>query len=297
MKAIGAVKEIEAVKGSRMMSVERSIEPDDLQGVSSMTDVDVETTREMAVVIDSVEMRYESKRGSVVALEPTSLEVERGSFTTIVGPSGCGKSTLLKLIAGLLTPSAGRLRVVGEPARAGNRDIGIMFQSPVLLPWRSVLENVLLPLDAINIRGADDRERAAGLLASVGLGGFEDRYPAELSGGMQQRVALCRALIVEPQLLLFDEPFGAVDAMTREQLNDLVMGICSAADTTAILVTHDIEEAVYLGDQVVVMSARPGRVIKKVDVDLPRPRGYSIRRLPAFVDRAAEVHSLLGLIR
>lgn len=285
------------MKGSKMMSVERSVEPDDLQGVSSMTGVDVEPTREMAVVIDAVEMRYGSKRGSVVALEPTSLEVENGSFTTIVGPSGCGKSTLLKLIAGLLSPLAGRLQVVGEPARAGNRDIGIMFQSPVLLPWRSVLDNVLLPLDAVNSRRPDDRDRAAGLLASVGLGGFEDRYPAELSGGMQQRVALCRALIVEPKLLLFDEPFGAVDAMTREQLNDLVMGICGAADTTAILVTHDIEEAIYLGDQVVVMSARPGRVLKKVDVDLPRPRDYSVRRLPAFVDRAAEVHSLLGLIR
>ena len=243
-----------------------------------------------AIRIDSVEMRYRSKRGTVVALEPTSLDIRSGRFTTVVGPSGCGKRTLLKLIAGLIEPTRGKISVEGKRAHAGNRDIGIMFQSPVLLPWRCVIDNVMLPLDAAGSRCPDDAERAAALLEGVGLAGFERRHPAELSGGMQQRVALCRALITNPKVLLFDEPFGAVDALTREQLNDLVMGICATNATTAMLVTHDIDEAVYLGDEVVVMSARPGRVVEVVPVGSPRPRDYSIRRTAEFVECAARVH-------
>jgi NitT/TauT family transport system ATP-binding protein len=245
------------------------------------------------VTLDGVEMTYSSRAGSVAALTSTSLEVRAGSFTAVVGPSGCGKSTLLKLVAGLLQPTGGKVQVGSSPARAGRRDIGIMFQSPVLLPWRSVMENVLLPLEVARTRSDGDRERAGELIALVGLQGFEGRYPAELSGGMQQRASLCRALITKPRLLLFDEPFGAVDALTREQLNDLVMEICLETGATAVLVTHDIEEAVYLGDEVVVMSSRPGRVVQTIAVGIPRPRDYGTRSLPAFRECTAEVRRLL----
>lgn len=245
------------------------------------------------ITVDGVEMRYGSKKGGVVALEATSLMVARSSFTSIVGPSGCGKSTLLKVIAGLVTPTAGSVSVAGRPAHPGNRDIGIMFQSPVLLPWRSVLDNVLLPLDATKSRTDADVRRARELLEEVRLSAFERLRPAQLSGGMQQRVALCRALISQPKVLLFDEPFGAVDALTREQLNDLVMEICATNSTTAVLVTHDIDEAVYMGDEVVVMSAHPGRVVEQVEVPLPRPRDYSVRLTPEFTECASRVHRRL----
>jgi NitT/TauT family transport system ATP-binding protein len=225
------------------------------------------------ISVSDLEKTYRTKgRALVRALGGVSLDVADGEFVTIVGQSGCGKTTLLKILAGLLARSSGRVLLRGRPVDGPSRDIGVVFQDPVLLPWRNVLDNVMLPVQVLGLPRSTSRTRARGLIELVGLGGFEDKYPHELSGGMRQRVALARALVHDPSLLLMDEPFGALDAMTREFMNLELLRIWREAGKTVVFITHSIPEAVFLADRVVVMSARPGRIVEIVSVDLRRPR-------------------------
>jgi NitT/TauT family transport system ATP-binding protein len=225
--------------------------------------------------IDGVAKEFTARRGAgVLALDGIDLEVAENEFVTLVGRSGCGKSTLLRIVAGLIDASAGSVTIDGTPVRGPRRDVALMFQRPALLPWRTVLANVLLPAQ---IQGGDvgaARSEAERLLALVGLEGFESRHPHELSGGMQQRTALCRALIQRPRLLLMDEPFAALDALTREELSLELQRLWVEHRTTILFVTHSIPEAVVLSERVVVMTPRPGRVARIVDVDVPRPRRF-----------------------
>ncbi len=232
----------------------------------------------LPVVIETAaaSLDYRSPRGDIAALRDVSLQVRAGEFVSIVGPSGCGKSSLLKLVAGLHAPSAGTVRVMGEAARTPPKGIGMVFQSPVLLQWRRVLGNVLFPADVLRLDRAAALASARRLLALTGLEGFEHRYPFELSGGMQQRVAICRALVHEPQILLMDEPLAALDAMTRDRMGFELQRIVAETRTTVLFVTHSIPEAVALSDRVVVMSARPGRIVREYRIDLPRPRDYQV---------------------
>ena len=234
-----------------------------------------------------------NRRGKtpVVALKGFSLDVAPGEFVAVVGPSGCGKTTLLHTFAGLAVPTSGEVFVGEEPMRSPRRDVAVMFQAPTLLPWRTVLGNCLLPRELDHRADERDREAARQLLAWAGLDGFADRRPHELSGGMQQRVAICRALMADPSVLLLDEPFGALDAMTREQMNVDLRRIWAASGVTTVLITHDIAEAVFLSSRVVVLSPRPGRILDVVDVPLPRDRDFSVIQTPEFTDACARVRS------
>jgi NitT/TauT family transport system ATP-binding protein len=255
-------------------------------------------TRPAPVVsIRGVSKRFATKGDDVVALSDVDLAVAPGEFVCLIGPSGCGKSTLLNLVGGLLRASAGRVEIGGQPVTGPPAEVGMMFQKPVLLEWRTVRENVLLPVEAsAGRRGAKAaRGRADDLLERVGLGQFEERYPNELSGGMQQRAAICRMLISNPDVLLLDEPFGALDELTRERLNLELAKIVSGSDKAALLVTHNIIEGVFLSDRVVVMSARPGRIVDVVDVPLPRPRSLDVVTTPEFTTLVARVRELLEL--
>lgn len=248
-----------------------------------------------AVRLDGVSVRFRTKRKDVTALTDVSLDVPRGEFVAIVGPSGCGKSTLLKLVAGLLAPSAGAALLGGEPVRGPRRDIGYVFQRAALLDWRSARRNILLQAEMRGLPAPAARARADELIRMTGLDGFEDAFPHELSGGMQQRVALCRALLHEPPVLLMDEPFGALDALTREQMNVELHRIWRETGTTVLLVTHSIPEAVYLADRVVVMSPRPGTVTEVIDVGLPRERAYAATlATPEFRTATGRIRELLG---
>ncbi|MCA1647831.1 MAG: ABC transporter ATP-binding protein [Chloroflexi bacterium] len=216
---------------------------------------------------------YRTRSGdSVIALQDVSLQIERGEFVTVVGPSGCGKSTLLKILAGLLSSSSGTASMDGTPISGPRPDVGVVFQEALLLPWMPVLDNVLIPARVQSLPAVASRERANHLLHLTGLSDFASKYPFELSGGMQQRVAICRALVHEPSILLMDEPFGALDAMTREYMNIELLRIWSESRKTVLFITHSIPEAVLLGDRVVVMTPRPGSIQGIVPVDLPRPR-------------------------
>jgi NitT/TauT family transport system ATP-binding protein len=208
--------------------------------------------------------------GGVHALDGIDLEVGEHEFVAVIGRSGCGKSTLLRLVAGLLSPSAGEVLVAGSPVTRPRRDVSVMFQRPALLPWRTVLANVLLPAEISGL--GDQRDRAHELLELAGLAGFEKRLPHELSGGMQQRVSLCRSLIQSPRVMLMDEPFSALDAITRTELSEELQRVQLARPRAVVFVTHSIDEAVLLADRIVVLSPRPGRIHRVVDVDLPRPR-------------------------
>jgi len=225
---------------------------------------------------------YGTRRGEVHALDGIDFEVAEGEFISIVGPSGCGKSTLLKILAGLLPASAGTAMLRGTPIIGPRRDIGMVFQSPVLFPWRTVLDNVLLPADVQRLGRERLKETALELLRLVGLRGFERRYPWELSGGMQQRVAIVRALIHDPAMLLMDEPFGALDAMTREQMNLELQRIWLERRKTVVFITHSIPEAVFLADRVLVMTPRPGRIAEIVSIPIPRPRSLDAMTTPEF---------------
>ena len=239
--------------------------------------------REVHIEIAAVTKTYKSKSGPIASLRPIDLKIRRGEFVAIVGPSGCGKSTLLKLVAGLLPATSGTISIGGNAVKEPLDDVGIVFQSPVLLPWRNVRDNVLLQVE---MRGRDCsayRDAVARLLKTAGLEGFEERFPWELSGGMQQRTAICRALVHDPTVLLMDEPFGALDAMTRERMNAELQRIWIETRKTVLLITHSIPEAVYLADRVVVMSSRPGAIEAVYDIDLPRPRELSIMGDPNFV--------------
>lgn len=239
------------------------------------------------IEISGVAKQFRSRSGTLLdALSSTSLAIHRKQFVCIVGPSGCGKTTLLRMIAGLETATSGAIKINDVPVRGPRRDIGLIFQSPVLLPWRSILKNVLVPAEVLGMNRASARSRAEQLLALVGLDGFADRYPDELSGGMRQRAAIARALMHDPEILLMDEPFGALDALTREAMNLELLRIWQASTKTVILVTHSIEEAVLLSDKVAVFSPRPGSIRDVIDVPIERPRSAATRSLPLFVQLA-----------
>jgi NitT/TauT family transport system ATP-binding protein len=230
-----------------------------------------------------VNKTYRVREGdTIVALEDVNFSVSEGELVAIVGASGCGKSTLLKILAGTLRSSAGSVLLRGAPVEGPSKDVGFVFQSSVLLPWRTVLSNILLPIELQQGKSKNDEERARQYLDLVGLRGFEGKYPNELSGGMQQRVAIGRALIHNPALLLMDEPFGALDAMTREFMNLELLRIWQASRKTVIIVTHSIPEAAFLADRVFVMSRRPGRIQDILDIDLPRPRSLEMMNSPEF---------------
>jgi NitT/TauT family transport system ATP-binding protein len=235
------------------------------------------------IVVSNLEKTYRTKgRALVRALDGISLDIADGEFITIVGQSGCGKTTFLKIVAGLLPRSAGSVTLRGRAVDRPSRDIGIVFQDPVLLPWRTVFDNVMLPVQVLGLDWTAARARAGRLIELVGLGGFGDKYPHELSGGMRQRVSLARALVHDPSLLLMDEPFGALDAMTREFMNLELLRIWREARKTVVFITHSIPEAVFLADRVVVMSARPGRIVEVVEVALPRPRDLDMMASDEF---------------
>ena len=238
------------------------------------------------------------------AVEDISLQVMPGEFIAIVGPSGCGKSTFMKLTTGLKMPSRGSIRIAGQPVTGPLKISGMAFQAPSLLPWRTTLDNVLLPLEIVEpyrsqfkARRKEFEEKARGLLKSVGLGGYEDKFPWQLSGGMQQRASICRALVHEPQMLLLDEPFGALDAFTREELWCALRDLHAAQKFNVILVTHDLRESVFLADTVYVMSRSPGRFVVRKDIDLPRPRDLEVTYTPGFTDIVHELRGHIGAIR
>ena len=231
------------------------------------------------------------------ALRGVSVDIHPGEFVSCVGPSGCGKSTLLKLIGGLLEPSTGEISVGGRKVSGPRRDVGVMFQTSVLFPWRTVLENVLLPIEVFGLERATAIDKARGILRLVGLEGREGAYPRELSGGMQQRAALSRVLITDPPIILMDEPFGALDEFTRERMNLELLRIWSERGQSIIFVTHSINEAVFLSDRIVVMDTLPGRVLAVVDVPLARPRSIEVMKSPEFAKTAFEVREYLGVAR
>jgi NitT/TauT family transport system ATP-binding protein len=224
------------------------------------------------ITIAGLSKTYETKDGPVHAVRDVDLHVRKGEFVALVGPSGCGKSTILHIVAGLVPYETGEVRIAGSPASAGRSDTGIMLQKPVLFPWRTVMANVLLPVEILGLDRGQARSRARSLLATVGLGGFEDKYPWELSGGMRQRASLVQALVSDPEILFMDEPFSAVDEFTRERLNGEVASLHESLGRTTLYVTHNIHEAVFLSDRVVAMKPRPGEVLDVMDIDLPRPR-------------------------
>jgi NitT/TauT family transport system ATP-binding protein len=258
------------------------------------------------VEVHDVALRYAAQGADegTLAVENLSLSVARGEFVAVVGPSGCGKSSLMKLATGLQFPTAGAVIVDGTPVKGPVSIAGMAFQNPVMLPWRLTIDNVLLPLEVvephrrqIRFKRAQYREKAETLLASVGLAGQGGKYPWQLSGGMQQRASLCRALIHEPQLLMLDEPFGALDAFTREELWQVIRDLHAEKGFTTILVTHDLREAVFLADRILVMSARPGRIIVDREVPIPRPRPIEAQYEPEFTDIVHELRAHIAEAR
>ncbi|MEM5329262.1 ABC transporter ATP-binding protein [Paraburkholderia sp. JHI2823] len=236
---------------------------------------------------------YDTDAGQVHALDDVSLDIPQGTFVTIVGASGCGKSSLLKILAGLELATDGIALRYDRELDGPSRDVGIAFQEHVLFPWLTVLENVMLPADIYQLPRQEANGRAQALLEMSGLKGFENRKPHNLSGGMKQRAALCRALLTDPEVLLLDEPFGALDALTREELSLELLRIWEATRKTALLITHDINEAVMLSDTIVVMSRRPGRIVEIIPVDLPRPRGPQSELHPRFREIAHHIRELI----
>jgi len=252
------------------------------------------------ISVEQVSKRYDSRSGPINALSPVNFAIEENEFISIVGPSGCGKSTLLMIISGLVPASGGTVRIKSNIVAGPYTNLGFVFQQDVLLDWRTVLQNVLLQAQVRGLDKASAAVRAKALLRLVGLDGFEDKYPYELSGGMRQRAAICRALLHEPDLLLMDEPFGALDAIARDQLNEDLLRYRREARKTIVFVTHSIPEAVYLSDRVFVMSPRPGRIEEIIDVDLPHPRHLTIRETPKFaeyVGRIIRVFESVGVFK
>lgn len=251
---------------------------------------------EYAISVNNVEKTYRSRDGEHnTVLRDLDFHVKPGQFVSIVGQSGSGKTTLLKTISGLQDPTRGEILVKGRPIKDGVEDIAMVFQSPVLLPWRNNLDNVLLPMEFRGTRTREAQRYARELLEMAGLGDRATRYSYELSGGMQQRVAICRALVSHPELLLMDEPFGALDAMTRDSMNFEIQRIWQTAGCSVLFVTHSIPEAVWLGDRVVVLGDRPGRIVADIEIDLPRPRGKEHRFSAEFSDYATEIESHIGV--
>jgi NitT/TauT family transport system ATP-binding protein len=246
------------------------------------------------IELAGVSKTYRSRQGDLVrAVEEIALEVKEKEFVSLVGPSGCGKSTLLRLVAGLTPPTRGVVRIRGQEVREPFPDVGFVFQSAVLLPWRTVLGNILFSIEMLGLPRGTHRDRAQALLELAGLAGFERKYPWELSGGMQQRVAICRALVHDPSLLLMDEPFGALDAMTREEMGLELLRIWEERRKTILFVTHSIPEAILLSDRVVVMTSRPGRLARMLDIDLPRPRTVALEFTERFKQLSDEIRALI----
>src|SRR5580704_19200987 len=237
-----------------------------------------------AIEIAGVSKVYRTHDGEIPSVSAVDLSVSDGEFVVIVGPSGCGKTTLLKMISGLLVPSEGEVRVEGKAITKPHGNVGIVFQSAMLLPWRSVLKNVMMPVEVKKLPVSTFEARARALLKLTGLEGFESKYPWQLSGGMQQRVSICRALVHDPKIVLMDEPFGALDAMTRERMNVELMRIQRETKKTILLITHSIPEAVFLANRVVVMTERPGAIAAIYDVPLPRPRSLDVMADPVFTE-------------
>ena len=256
---------------------------------------------EALVELDNISMAYGDGDTAVRAIEDVTLNIRKGEFIAVVGPSGCGKSSLMKLISGLHPPASGTLTVEGQPVKGPLKSVGMAFQASNLLPWRTCVDNILLPLEIVqpyrkklSSHRTQYKEKAVNLLNSVGLTGFTEKFPWELSGGMQQRASICRALIHEPDILMLDEPFGALDAFTREELWCTLRDIQQERQVTVMLVTHDLREAVFLADTVYVMSNRPGRIVKKCPVDLPRPRDLEVTYGKEFQDIVYELRSMIG---
>lgn len=255
----------------------------------------VTATRAPAVSLQGITVRFHSERGNVTALQDVSISLPEGAFVSLIGPSGCGKSTLLRVVADLLWPASGEVRILGGTAQSARaaRALGFVFQDSALLPWRTVINNVRLPLQVGPVPRAQHGPTAEELLDLVGLAGRENAYPQELSGGMRQRVSIARALICQPRVLLMDEPFGALDEITRERMNAELLRIWEQTRTTVLFVTHSIPEAVYLSQRVIVLSANPGRVRAELPIDLPYPRTLDVRDRMEFTTLTARVRGLL----
>jgi len=256
----------------------------------------IATATEPILRVDGLCKQFTTKTGPLTVLSPTSFEMQQSELVSIVGPSGCGKSTLLRIIAGLGLPSAGTIEWPTAPHSAGGEplpDLGFVFQDPTLMPWSSALKNVMLPLTLAGVGKAEAETRSAEMLALVGLKGFESAYPRALSGGMQQRVSISRALVSDPRILLMDEPFGALDAMTREELSFELLRIWEERKKTVLFVTHSIPEAVLLANRVVVMTPRPARVAKIIEVNLPRPRTLAMEFSSEFRQATDEIRELI----
>ncbi len=257
------------------------------------------TTSAPLIRINGLTKQYHTRTGDItVALDKVHLDIVDGEFIALVGPSGCGKTTLLKILAGLEGRFGGEARLGDKAITKPSPEVGVVFQEPTLLPWRTILENILLPVELMRLDRKAYTERALELMEMIGLKGFENKYPRELSGGMRQRAGICRALVRDPKVLLMDEPFGALDAMTREQLNAEIQRVWMETGKTIVLVTHSIIEAVYLADRVVVMESLPGRVTEVVDVKVERPRSFSKLGEPAFQaasDRIRELMDAVGM--
>jgi len=238
-----------------------------------------------------VRKTYRTRSGEIESLKPLDFDIRAGEFVAVIGPSGCGKSTLMKMVAGLLPISGGELELDGRAVRGPQTDVGIVFQTALLLPWRRVIDNILLQAEIRGLAMPQARQRAAALIEMAGLKGFEDKFPWELSGGMQQRVAILRALLHDPPVLLMDEPFGALDAMTREKMNVELQRIWMVAGKTVLLITHSIAEAIFLSDRVLVMSERPGRIAAVYDIALPRPRPLEVMGTEAFANYARQLRA------
>lgn len=246
-----------------------------------------------SIAVENLSKTYETRGGSVEAVRESSFDVKDGEFVALVGPSGCGKSTILQICAGLIPYDGGSVVVGGIEAQPGRREVGIMFQAPVLLPWRTVTENVLLPTEVFGIGKKEALKRARELLELVGLEGFADKYPWELSGGMQQRASLARVLVYDPDILLMDEPFAALDEFTRERLNLELARIHESLGRTVLYVTHNIQEAVFLSDRIVVMKPHPGEVLDIIATGLPRPRQFEVLEEPRSVDLVIKIRRML----
>ncbi|WP_411348978.1 ABC transporter ATP-binding protein [Paenibacillus sp. WLX2291] len=281
-------------------STDSSLAPTDPVSSSSSSVVDSASLPASMVLTDTpeislkdVEMRYRTGTNEVLALHQVSLDIAKGEFVSLLGPSGCGKTTLLRLMADLLEPTSGELTVAGNSAREARlaRKYGIVFQSPVLYDWRKVKHNVALPLEMMNVPRKEREEKVMELLELVGLGKFADKYPWQLSGGMQQRAAIARALAMEPEILLMDEPFSALDEFSRERLNEELLSIWNKVQNTIVFVTHSIPESVFLSDRVFVLSPHPGRLSAVVDIPLPRPRTAEMRNSPEFFELIANIRN------
>jgi ABC-type nitrate/sulfonate/bicarbonate transport system ATPase subunit len=246
------------------------------------------------LVLENLSMTFDSAGLSFKALAATDLAIGEGRFVSLIGPSGCGKSTIFNIVAGLLSPTEGRVLIDGEDATGTIGRVGYMLQKDLLLPWRTVLDNVILGMEIRGVPTKEARERARPYLTRYGLGGFENRYPSALSGGMRQRAALLRTLLIDSDLILLDEPFGALDAQTKLHMQEWLLQLWEDFGKTVVFVTHDVEEAVFLSDEICVMAARPGRVIERMTIDLPRPRPRSLVTTPGFVALKQHCLALLG---